>query len=378
MSLEEFLTKELERLKDQDQYRELKTYSDDYLDFSSNDYLALRKNSDFVFSNLDSGSTASRLITGNSEQCEALEEKVAEWKGTEAALLFGSGYLANLGAISALAGPRDLIFSDELNHSCILDGIRLSGAKKFFYKHLDMAHLETLLEKHRADYQKAFVITDSIFSMQGTVADLESMCALKDKYDFALYLDEAHATGVLGASGAGLYASLVEAAKLEPGKVEIQMGTFSKACAVEGGYIAASKAVIDYLVNFARTFIYSTAPSPYTLAMIEQNLEALIAAEAGRDKLAMNINYLRQALVKLGLNFTNDEVPIFAILLDSNAQALELSEKLLEKNILVKAIRPPTVPQPCLRICLHADHSFEDIDALISVMRTFVIQPSLT
>tara|TARA_B100001989_G_C24499977_1_gene444337 strand:- start:138 stop:1253 length:1116 start_codon:yes stop_codon:yes gene_type:complete len=369
MTFDDFIEKKLGDLKSINQYRSLNVYGDDYLDFSSNDYLALAKlEGKFDFSELNSkaGSTGSRLITGNSKIFEDFETEIADWKKTEAALFFGSGYLANLGAISALAGPRDVIFSDELNHSSILDGIRLSGAKKFFYPHLDTEHLETLLKQHRSKYEKAFVITDTVFSMQGTCADLKSIINLKSKYDFSIYLDEAHATGTMGETGAGLYAALVEVGEVEADQVEVQMGTFSKACGLEGAYVAGSELLKQYLINYARTFIYSTAPSPYVVSMLRQNLKRLINADDKRVKLKKNVEYFRAKLEDLDIQFTNDNSSIFALLIDSNKEALKKADKLLKEKILVKAIRPPTVPEPCLRICLHSEHGFEDIDKLLS------------
>lgn len=367
MSLEDFISNKLNKLKSMDQLRSLDLYSDSILNFSSNDYLGLAQE-DFIFENLQSGSTGSRLITGNSHDLESLEKQIASWKKTETALFFGSGYLANLGAISALAGPRDVIFSDELNHSCILDGIRLSGAKKYFYRNLDINHLQELLKEHRAKYQNAFVVTDTVFSMQGTCADLKSIIDLKQEFDFSVYIDEAHATGTIGLSGAGLYASLVEQNKVKPNQVEVQMGTFSKACGVEGAYVAGSKVLIEYLINFARTFIYSTAPSPYVVEMVRQNLSRLVKANEQRKRLKENIEYLRQKLDSLNVDYQNDLTPIFSIAFESNAKVLELSGKLLLNKILVKAIRPPTVPKPCLRICVHSDHQKTDLDKLISLL----------
>ena len=366
MDLDKYLQNKLDNLKEKNEYRSL-VIAEGFLDFSSNDYLALAKEALPEFK-VSPGSTGSRLITGNSKLFEDLEGKIANWKSTEAALFFGSGYLANLGTISALVGPRDVVFSDELNHSCILDGIRLSGAKKFFYRHLDTKHLEELLEKHRADYDNAFVITDSIFSMQGTCCDLPGIIALKDKYDFALYLDEAHATGTKASNGAGLYADLIEAGNLKPGQVEIQMGTFSKACGVEGGYVAGSKTLIDFLINKARTFIYSTAPSPLTVSAVSHNLDKLINANDKRAQLKNNINYFAKKLKELDLDFTNDETAIFAINLNSNEEALKLSKEFEDEKIFVKAIRPPTTPKPCVRICLHSDHSQKDLDRVTTML----------
>lgn len=364
MSLSKFIDKKLSDLKAINQYRGLKLYNDSFLDFSSNDYLGLAKES-FELDSLQSGSTGSRLITGNSTLIEKLEQEIADWKKTQSALFFGSGYLANLGVISAIAGPRDVIFSDEYNHSCILDGIRLSGAKKFFYRNLDTEHLKELLQKHRKNYENAFVITDTVFSMQGTCADLKAIIGLKKDYDFSIYLDEAHATGTMAKNGAGLYASLVEKEELEADQVDIQMGTFSKAAGVEGAYVAGSKELIEYLINFARTFIYSTAPSPYVVSMVSQNLKRLIKAHDKRIQLDENIEYLRSKLDERELTYTNDRSAVFAINLQSNEEAMNFSDKLLQAKILVKAIRPPTVTKPCLRICLHSSHSQGDIDKLL-------------
>ena len=367
MNLEDFISKKINHLKSINQYRSLELYDEELLNFSSNDYLGLAKNS-FDFSDLAAGSTGSRLLTGNSKELVELEKEIADWKNTEAAIFFSSGYMANLGAISALAGPRDVIFSDELNHSCILDGIRLSGAKKFFYRNLDYQHLEELLEKHRTEYDKAFVITDTVFSMQGTCCDLKAITKLKAQHNFITYIDEAHATGTMAKSGAGLYASLVEANEIEAKQVDIQMGTFSKACGVEGAYIAGSKELIDYLINFARTFIFSTAPSPYVISMLRQNLAALINAQEQRSLLEENINYFRAKLKDLRINFSNDMTAIFAINVKTNDEALALSKEFIEQKILVKAIRPPTAPLPCLRICLASWHKKEDLDKLVSIL----------
>lgn len=365
--LDKFLKEKLEYLKSKNQYRTLSLYDDSFQDFSSNDYLALSVQ--MQQNNVSTGSSGSRLITGNSIELESLEKEIALWKKTEAALFFGSGYLANLGAIAALAGPRDVVFSDEFNHSCILDGIRLSGAKKFFYKHLDLDHLRELLKKHRANYDKAFVVTDTVFSMQGSCADLKTIIDLKQDYDFAIYIDEAHATGTMASNGAGLYADLFERGLVDKDEVEIQMGTFSKACAVEGAYIAGSRLLIDYLVNYARTFIYSTAPSPLIVSAVRKNLNALITAVDKRENLASNIESFRSKLDAAGFTYTNDRTAIFALEFETNEEVLALSESLLSRKILVKAIRPPTVKKPCLRICLHAHDTNAKLETIIVALQ---------
>jgi len=364
-NFEKYLEQELELVMQQEQYRSLKSYTSDFVDFSSNDYLGFAKQ-DYALSVSASGSTGSRLITGNSAELQALEKQIATWKNTEASLFFGSGYLANLGTISALAGPRDVIFSDEYNHSCILDGIRLSGAKKFFYENLNYQHLYSLLKTHRHKYRNAFVISDSVFSMQGTCVDVEKLYELKKDFDLFLYLDEAHATGVFAKNGAGLFAQELEKKPDLKNAIDIQMGTFSKACAVEGAYVAGSYQLIDFLINKARTFIYSTAPAPVVVTLVRKNLQLLINAQDKRKQLHENIKYFEQGLKTIQCDFTHQASPIFAINFSSNQEVLVLSKKLLEQKLLVKAIRPPTVKRPCLRVCIHASHSKEDLDALLA------------
>lgn len=366
-SLDEVLGAELAEIQAKDLYRHIQNYHNHKLiDFASNDYLGLASRTQAT-SELPCGSTGSRLLTGTHAIHLELEEAIAKWKGTEAAILFGSGYLANIGAISCLANPRDVIFSDELNHACILDGIKLSGAKKFFYRHNDMEHLEELLSKHREQARNAIIISDTVFSMDGDRAKLDTIVKLAKDFGAYTYIDEAHASGVLGSQGAGLAEELADAGKLARQSIELQMGTFSKALGVEGAYIAGSKTLIAYLQNRARSFLFSTAPSPATTQTILANLRFMQANPQLRSKLHTNIQSLRELLSKhTKIKWQNDQTAIFSIAMASNAAAIFASQQLLDSGLLVLPIRYPTVASPRLRVCLSARHSPEEIALLVS------------
>ncbi len=371
-NLESFLEKELEILEEKNLLRRISYYSQkNLINFSSNDYLGLAENkvAPAEITAHDIGSSGSRLTTGTHPIHLELEEYIAQWKNTEAALVFSSGYLANSGAIPALMGPQDVIFSDELNHACIFDGIRLSGAKKFFYKHNDTAHLKELLEANRNNYQKAMVITDSVFSMDGDKAKLEEIVFLKNFFDFFIYVDEAHGSGILGKSGSGLVEELSEKNLIRKEDIEIQMGTFSKAIGVEGAYIAGSKKLIDFLLNSARTFMFSTSPSPFICSLILKNLKTAIGKASLRTKLHENILYTRNLLEAEQIkDWSNEGTAIFAVFVGDVEKTLDISKRLLDAGFLVLAIRPPTVASPRLRICISAKHSKEDISKLIKTI----------
>lgn len=370
-SLSDFLENELKLLEEANLYRKPRIYPKDLINFSSNDYLGLADKS-FTHST-QLGSTGSRLTTGTHEEHLELESLIADWKSTEAAIIFGSGYLANLGTISALLNSRDVVFTDELNHACIFDGIRLSKAKKFIYRHNDMKHLEELLELHRNKYQKSMIVSDTVFSMDGDRADLVSIAQLASNSDSFFYVDEAHATGVFGSQGAGLVQELKDQGLLKPDSVAIQMGTFSKALGVEGAYIAGSKDLIIYLQNHARTFMFSTASSPMMIQAIISNLKLIRTDPSSRNKLHTNIKYFRDLLTEYSIqNWINDHTAIFAILVESINQALNLSESLARAGFLVMPIRPPTVPSPRLRICISAKHSQEELLGLAKALRNIL------
>ncbi len=371
-NLESFLEEELKILEGKNLLRQVTDYSKkNLINFSSNDYLGLAENkvAPATITSHDIGSSGSRLTTGTHPIHLELEQYICEWKNSEAALVFSSGYLANSGAIPALMGPQDVIFSDELNHACIFDGIRLSGAKKFFYKHNDTAHLKELLETNRHKFQKAMVITDSVFSMDGDKAKLDEIVFLKKFFDFFIYVDEAHGSGILGSNGSGLVEELTEKNLIHKEDIEIQMGTFSKAIGVEGAYIAGSKKLIDFLLNSARTFMFSTSPSPFICSRILINLKAAINKPALRAKLHENILYTRNLLeAEQVQDWSNDFTAIFAVFVGDVEKTLDISKQLLDAGLLVLPIRPPTVTSPRLRVCISAKHSKEDISKLIKII----------
>lgn len=371
--LEKFFEEKLTELKNKNLYRSENVYlspDKDLIDFASNDYLGLAsQNLNAEKSQERLGSSGSRLLTGTHEIHQELEKEIAKWKKTESALFFGSGYLANIGTIPALANPHDVIFSDELNHACILDGIKLSGAKKFFYKHKDVDHLLELIKAHRSKYQKAFIISDSIFSMDGDKAPIDELSKIAKQYNLGLYLDEAHATGIYGSSGAGLVEEFYDQKLISPVDISVQMGTFSKAVGVEGGYIAGSRLLIDFLKNTARSFIFSTAPSPLITRQILENVISIKSNPGLRLQLKNNINYFREKLLQNQISFTNEETSIFALPCKSNQSALDKSSLLLKSGFLVLAVRYPTVASPRLRVCLSAHHSKENIDKLVELLK---------
>lgn len=382
--LDKFLAEELEKLKKQNLYRELKlsiekSVSKEYISFGSNDYLGFAETI---------GSSGSRLTSGTHAIHLDLEKYVAEWKKTESAIVFGSGYLANVGTLSALLGPKDVAYADSLNHACIFDGIRLSKAKKYIYQHNDTSHLENLLLKTRRKSEKSLIVTDSVFSMDGDKAKLAELVKLSKIYDCSIYLDEAHATGVLGCTGAGLLEECVEKHQFHHKDIDVQMGTFSKAIGAEGAYVAGSRDLIDYLRNKARTFIFSTAPSPFVMEKVFKNLKENIQNPSLRRHLHDNISQLRrlffenpkfiygypsddkfssQNMVK-NIFWTNEETAIFAIFVGDLDKTLEISHKLQNHGILIPAIRPPTVDKPRLRVCVSAANTHEQLDKLVRVL----------
>ncbi|MBI5874053.1 MAG: 8-amino-7-oxononanoate synthase [Candidatus Omnitrophica bacterium] len=346
-----------------------------YLDFSSNDYLGLsghpriKEAAMKSIEQFGSGSSGSRLMTGDSELCHQLEEKIAQFKNKEAALVFNSGYQANAGIISALLGRGDAVFSDRLSHASIIDGILLSGARLFRFQHNDIAHLETLLGANRKNFKKCLIVTETIFSMDGDEPPLRELVGLKEKYDCILMVDEAHATGIFGENGAGI----VEKFGLAD-KVELIMGTFSKALGGFGAYLAASKEVVEYLVNTCRSFIYSTALPPAVIAGDLAALEVVKDEPWRRKELLEAASYFRDGLGKIGVS-TKGSSQIVPVVIGDNFKALCAAEKLRNKGHWVLAIRPPTVPkgQARLRFSFTIHHNKEIIQKLIDDTRTLDI-----
>jgi glycine C-acetyltransferase len=289
------------------------------------------------------GSGSSRLIAGTLDLHAAVERKLAGWKGTEAALLFPSGYQANVGAITALVGRGDHVFSDALNHASIVDGCRLSRASVHVYPHLDVRTLERLLAA-TARGGRRLIVTDSVFSMDGDRAPLRALVALAEAYHSWLMVDEAHASGVLGAHGAGL----AEAEGLGP-RVAVHMGTLSKALGGAGAYVAGSQAMIDLLVNRARSFVYTTGLAPAVVAAAGAALDVIAAEPARRAALARNATRLRDGLRALCLD-TGGDTHIVPLMVGDNRRAVAFADALLARGVFALAIRPPTVPPGTARL----------------------------
>jgi len=309
------------------------------------------------------GAGGSRLTTGSYLLHQVLETKLAEFKQTEAALLFNTGYMANLGTIAALAGREWVIFCDRLNHASIIDGCRLSGAKLVIYKHCDLVDLEKKLQRYQG--KARLLVTDGVFSMDGDLAPLDELVRLAKKHQVITMVDDAHATGVLGAHGGGTvdYFGLKD-------QVEIQMGTLSKALASEGGYVAGKQVLIDYLRHRAKSFVYSTALAPQTVAVATRALELVGERPYLRIDLLEKATWLQQNLKNLGFNLKESPTPIIPLLIGEARLAVRFSERLLDEGIYVPAIRPPTVPEGTsrLRISLMATHTLADLELVVAKM----------
>jgi 8-amino-7-oxononanoate synthase len=319
------------------------------LDFSSNDYLALSEHPAVIEGSCralcewGAGAGAARLMSGDLALCEQLEKEIAQLKGREAALLFGSGYLANIGVIPALVGRGDVIFSDRLNHASIHDGCRLSGAKLLRFRHNDPGHLEALLQKERGR-RRALIVVESIYSMDGDRCPLPELVALKERFACLLLVDEAHATGLYGANGSGL----VEEEGVGAG-VDLVMGTFGKALGSYGAYVAASAAMVGYLLNRARSFIYATALPPAVLGASLAAVSLVRSAPELRTELHRKVAFFKDELRQQGLTVTGSS-QIVPVVIGDSRRALLLAAALEESGLFVTAVRPPTVPAGTARL----------------------------
>jgi len=371
---------ELKRIKESGLYRQMKYLQSpqqpyvkiagkSYLMLSSNSYLGLCNDQRLKQAAMDAmekygvGSGGSRLTSGSYEVHKKLEDEIAAFKGAEAALLFNTGYMANVGAISSIAGKDWVIFSDRFNHASIIDGCRLSGAEIIIYDHCDASDLEKKAHSHRG--RRALVVTDGLFSVDGDIAPLPEIVQVAKKYNMLLMVDDAHATGVLGENGGGTadYFGLQN-------EIDIQMGTFSKALASEGGFIAGNRGLIDYLANKARSFIFSTALAPATVAVSLRALEIVQAEPRLRQSLIANSAWFRKKLREIGFEIMDFPTPIISVVLGQPELTINFSNRLMGKNIFVSAIRPPTVPQGTsrLRINLMATHTVDDLTPAIDSM----------
>jgi glycine C-acetyltransferase/8-amino-7-oxononanoate synthase len=309
------------------------------------------------------GAGASRLISGDMELHSRLEQRLAEFEGTEAALLFGSGYLANTGTVAALAGAGEVVFSDELNHASIIDGCRLSRSETFVYRHRDLEHLAWGLRE--AGARAALIVTDGVFSMDGDVAPLRDLHELARRHGCRLMVDEAHGTGALGPGGRGA----VAAAGLS-GQVDVIVGTLGKALGSYGAYVCASAQLRDLLINTARPFIFSTAPPPPSLGAALAALGLLASRPGAVERLRRNAAVIREALAAQGLDVGASRTQIVPVLVGDARRALALCERALDEGVFAQAIRPPTVPEGTsrLRLTVMANHRAEELQRAARVI----------
>ena len=334
----------------------------EYLMMASNNYLGLTFDSRVIEGALKgaqqygTGSGGSRLVSGTFPLFTDLENELAKFKNTEKALVFNTGYMANVGTISAIANKNTIIFSDALNHASIIDGCRLSRGAVKAYSHCDVEELKYLLKQVDRNARK-LIVTDGVFSMDGDIAPLDKLYELSRDYNALLMVDDAHATGTIGnGHGTAAYFNLEK-------EIDIQLGTLSKSLGSVGGYVAANSTIIDYLVNTSRSFIFSTALSPADIGAALAALHVLETDTSVLGRLQENVNYMSDQLTSMGIDSTN-ETPIFPILIGSNEDTLAVSDYLYEAGIIGTAIRPPTVPigKSRIRLTVTAAHNKEQID----------------
>jgi len=335
------------------------------LNMCSNNYLGLanhpevRKAAIEAIEEFGVGAGAVRSIAGTNELHIKLEEKLAEFKGMEASLVLQGGLLANLGTIPVLVGKEDVVFSEELNHASIIDGVRLSKAKKVIYRHIDMEDLEKQLKEHRKDGKKALIITDGVFSMDGDIAPLPEIAELGEKYDAMVYVDDAHGEGVLGSHGRGI----VDHFHLH-GKVDVEMGTLSKAIGVMGGFVSGIEELIDLLKQRCRPFLFSSALNPGDTAAAIKAIEILERDDSLVKKLWDNAAFLKKGLQDIGYDTGQSKTPITPVMIGDEKKTVELSKLLYsEERVFASPIVYPTVPLGTARIRLmpSAVHTKEDL-----------------
>ncbi|MEO5364203.1 MAG: 8-amino-7-oxononanoate synthase [Magnetococcus sp. DMHC-8] len=352
------------------------------LNFSSNNYMGLANHPALVRRAIEwtgrwgVGATASRLVCGNLALFEPIEERLRQGKGSEAALIFNSGFQANATVLAALLdrtvlGAEPLVFADRLNHASLHHGCQAAGVRQIRYRHNDLNHLEALLHRHAAWPGPRFILSETVFSMDGDCCDVAGLLALKERHDAFLYLDEAHATGVLGRDGFGL-------ASVHPGQVDLVMGTFSKGLGGFGAYVACTRTVKAYLINRCAGFIYTTALPPAVLGAMEAALELLPTLDETRVRLQRNGARVRQVWQEAGLDTGRSTTQIIPLLLKTDQEAVAMSHRLEAAGVLAVAIRPPTVPPGTsrLRFSLTALHDEADVERLVETVLRLVRQPT--
>lgn len=384
MNLDDALKQDLLERQQQSLYRQrkitdsaqqvhLKINGQSLLSFCSNDYLGLANHPDIArafktaVNTWGVGSGSAHLVSGHSRVHHELEEALAEYTGRSRALLFSTGYMANLGIVNALMGRNDLILQDKLNHASLIDAAllstALSGSQLKRYSHNDMQRLETLLADADPDVRK-LLMSDSVFSMDGDLAQIQEMSKLSQKYNAWLMLDDAHGFGVLGEKGAGA----AEQYQLDQNRLPVYMATLGKAMGVAGAFVSGSDALIETLIQQARSFIYTTAMPPALASALLVSLKIAQQESWRRDKLKQLIVRFRSGCEQRGINLMASPTAIQPVLIGSNEQALKYSLALEKMGILITAIRPPTVPRGTarLRVTLSAEHSEQDIDQLLN------------
>lgn len=376
----EFISEELKELEQSGLYRRLRTITSnqeahvtiggkDYISFSSNNYLGLANNPKVKESAISAiklygcGAGASRLIVGTMELHTKLEERIAQFEGKPAAILFCSGYVANVGVITSLVGPGDAIILDHFNHASIVDAARLSGAKLLAYPHKDMQKLEGILKRYK-DFRKRLIVTDTVFSMDGDFAPLPDIVGLAKKYDVMTMVDEAHATGVIGVNGRGVSEHFGVAKD-----IDVIMGTLSKAVGSLGGFVVGSQELVSYLHNKARSFIYTTALPPAVCAASITSFDIISGEPELREKFWERVDIVKKGLQRSGFDLMDTESHIIPVLVGSEKTVMEMSRYLYENGVLAAGIRTPTVPKNTarLRITIMVTHTRKDITKLLSI-----------
>ncbi len=381
MQFYELYTRQCAILQGKEQLRHLvtspKANTTPYLDFSSNDYLnfsnaqELKKSAYEAAQEFGIGSTGSRLLSGNYELISKLETQIAKDKGTESALIFNSGYQANISVLPTLLdctvlGAQALVFCDRLNHSSIYQGILLAKAKLVRYHHNDMQHLRLLLQEHREDLRPKFIVAETLYGMDGDIAPLTELVELAQTYSAFLYLDEAHATGILGPKGYGL-STTIDMQRMP----HLIMGTFSKALGAFGAYIACHRQLKQYIVNRCPGFIYSTALPPMVVGAVNKAWSMISKLNQERKCLLQLAQHLREQLIEAGFNIGASTTHIIPIILGGEVETMRARDFLAQHHILVSTVRPPTVSPASsrLRIAITLKHSEHDILRLIEVLK---------
>lgn len=373
---------EITKLEEKNQFRSLKVAEPGegsgliidgkrVVNLSSNDYLGLcrhpRLKEAFIsaIERYGVGAGASRLVSGHTKIVKELEERIAKFKSTESALVFGSGYLTNIGVIPSIAGDGDIILADRLNHASIFEGCRLSRARLLVYRHKDVNQLEDILKRY-SSYRRKLIITDGVFSMDGDIAPLNDIVSIAKGFGAMVMVDDAHSTGVIGKTGRGT----MEYFGIRDG-VDIQMGTLSKAIGCYGGYVAGERSLVNYIMNRARSFIFTTALPPAIAAAAIVAFDIIEGVPELRERLWENRGYYHKGIAGLGLETGRSESQIIPIMIGDEKVGLDLSKRLLELGVYAPAIRPPTVPRGTTRIrtTVMATHTKDEIDICIEALR---------